>query len=169
VEVSAHQAKWPAAAGQWPDKASRIRRGAGDFNVDHQTPSSTGRRWRGQSSAASQFRLRLQGGRHQHGGLSAASSRAARRSSKSSRSDLEVDQARNLIVEGDNLHAMVSLYKYRDQVDLVLADPPYNTGSDFRYNNKWDEDPNDPDLGALVPAEVGSRHSKWLRFMVPLL
>ncbi len=81
----------------------------------------------------------------------------------------EADQAANLIVEGDNLHAMVSLYKYRGQVDLVLADPPYNTGSDFRYNDKWDEDPNDPDLGALVPAEDGSRHSKWLRFMVPRL
>ena len=81
----------------------------------------------------------------------------------------ESDQAANLIVEGDNLHAMVSLYKYRGQVDLVLADPPYNTGGDFRYNDKWDEDPNDPDLGALVPAEDGSRHSKWLRFMVPRL
>lgn len=81
----------------------------------------------------------------------------------------EEDQASNLIVEGENLHAMVSLYKYRGQVDLVLADPPYNTGSDFRYNDKWDDDPNDPDLGALVPAEDGSRHSKWLRFMVPRL
>lgn len=81
----------------------------------------------------------------------------------------EEDQASNMIVEGDNLHAMVSLYKYRGQVDLVLTDPPYNTGSDFRYNDKWDEDPNDPDLGALVPADDGSRHSKWLRFMVPRL
>ena len=81
----------------------------------------------------------------------------------------EADQASNLIIEGDNLHAMISLYKYRGQVDLVLADPPYNTGDDFRYNDKWDEDPNDPDLGALVPAEDGSRHSKWLRFMVPRL
>jgi adenine-specific DNA-methyltransferase len=81
----------------------------------------------------------------------------------------EEDQAANLIVEGENLHAMVSLYKYRGQVDLVLTDPPYNTGSDFRYNDKWDEDPNDPELGSIVPAEDGSRHSKWLRFMVPRL
>jgi adenine-specific DNA-methyltransferase len=79
----------------------------------------------------------------------------------------EEQQAANLIVEGENLHAMVSLYKYRGQVDLILTDPPYNTGSDFRYNDKWDDDPNDPDLGTLVPAEDGSRHSKWLRFMVP--
>ena len=79
----------------------------------------------------------------------------------------EDQQAANLIVEGENLHAMVSLYKYRGQVDLILTDPLYNTGADFRYNDKWDEDPNDPDLGAIVPAEDGSRHSKWLRFMVP--
>ena len=36
---------------------------------------------------------------------------------------------------------MVSLYKYRGQIDLILTDPPYNTGEDFRYNDRWDEDP----------------------------
>ena len=81
----------------------------------------------------------------------------------------EADQASNLLVEGDNLQAMVSLYKYRGQVDLVLTDPPYNTGNDFRYNDKWDVDPNDTDMGRFVPADDGSRHSKWLRFMVPRL
>ena len=75
----------------------------------------------------------------------------------------------NLILEGENLQGMVSLYKYRGQIDLVLTDPPYNTGDDFRYNDKWDEDPNDPDLGSIVPAEDGSKHSKWLRFMSPRL
>jgi adenine-specific DNA-methyltransferase len=48
-----------------------------------------------------------------------------------------------------------------------LTDPPYNTGEDFRYNDKWDKDPNDPELGELVPKDDGSRHSKWLRFMTP--
>lgn len=81
----------------------------------------------------------------------------------------EKDQSCNLLVEGENLQAMVALYKYRGQVDLVLTDPPYNTGQDFRYNDKWDEDPNDPDLGKLVPADDGSKHSKWLRFMTPRL
>jgi adenine-specific DNA-methyltransferase len=75
----------------------------------------------------------------------------------------------NIILEGENLQGMVSLYKYRGQVDLILTDPPYNTGGDFRYNDRWDKDPNDPDLGAIVPAEDGSRHSKWLRFMAPRL
>jgi len=77
----------------------------------------------------------------------------------------EKAQSENEIWDGENLSAMVTLYKYRGQVDLILTDPPYNTGEDFRYNDKWDKDPNDPDLGELVPKDDGSRHSKWLRFM----
>lgn len=52
------------------------------------------------------------------------------------------EQARNMIIEGENLQAMVTLYKERGQVDLILTDPPYNTGQSFRYNDKWDTDPN---------------------------
>lgn len=81
----------------------------------------------------------------------------------------EEEQSANVLMEGENLQALVSLYKYRGQVDLVLTDPPYNTGSDFRYNDRWDEDPNDPELGSIVPADDGSRHSKWVRFMTPRL
>ena len=81
----------------------------------------------------------------------------------------EAEQVKNLIVEGENLQAMVSLYKYRGQIDLIVCDPPYNTGQDFRYNDKWDEDPNDPNLGPIVPEDDGSRHTKWLRFMTPRL
>lgn len=79
----------------------------------------------------------------------------------------EQAQAENEIWDGENLSTMVTLYKYRGQIDLVLTDPPYNTGEDFRYNDKWDKDPNDPDLGELVPKDDGSRHSKWLKFMTP--
>lgn len=79
------------------------------------------------------------------------------------------EECANELWDGENLSAMVTLYKYRGQVDLVLTDPPYNTGEDFRYNDKWDKDPNDPDLGDLVAKEDGSRHSKWLRFMTPRL
>lgn len=81
----------------------------------------------------------------------------------------EQEQILNELWDGENLSAMTTLYKYRGQVDLVLTDPPYNTGEDFRYNDKWDKDPNDPDLGELVPKDDGSRHSKWLRFMTPRL
>ncbi|MFC3110885.1 site-specific DNA-methyltransferase [Undibacterium arcticum] len=76
-------------------------------------------------------------------------------------------QSENEIWDGENLSTMVTLYKYRGQVDLIVTDPPYNTGEDFRYNDKWDKDPNDPDLGELVPKDDGSRHSKWLKFMTP--
>lgn len=79
----------------------------------------------------------------------------------------EASQSLNEIWGGENLSAMVTLYKYRGQIDLVLTDPPYNTGEDFRYNDKWDEDPNDPDLGDIVPKDDGSKHSKWLKFMTP--
>lgn len=81
----------------------------------------------------------------------------------------EGSQALHEIWDGENLSTMVTLYKYRGQVDLILTDPPYNTGEDFRYNDKWDKDPNDPDLGDLVPKDDGSRHSKWLKFMTPRL
>lgn len=79
------------------------------------------------------------------------------------------EECANELWDGENLSTMVTLYKYRGQVDLVLTDPPYNTGEDFRYNDKWDKDPNDPDLGDLVAKDDGSRHSKWLRFMTPRL
>ena len=79
------------------------------------------------------------------------------------------EQARNLLIEGENLQAMVTLYKFRGQVDLIVTDPPYNTGNQFRYNDRWDEDPNDPELGTLVALEDGSRHTKWAKAMVPRL
>ena len=73
----------------------------------------------------------------------------------------------NLIIEGENLQAMVTLHKYKGLVDLIITDPPYNTGKDFRYNDKWDSDPNDPYLGELVASDDGSKHTKWLKFMLP--
>lgn len=79
------------------------------------------------------------------------------------------EQVKNLIIEGENLQAMVTLFKYRGQVDLIVTDPPYNTGQQFRYNDRWEEDPNDPDLGSIVPLEDGSRHTKWMKAMLPRL
>ncbi|MCK6694584.1 MAG: site-specific DNA-methyltransferase, partial [Thermoanaerobaculia bacterium] len=79
------------------------------------------------------------------------------------------EQARNLVIEGENLQAMVTLYKERGQIDLIVTDPPYNTGQYFRYNDKWDTDPNDPELGQIVKMEDGSRHTKWMKAMLPRL
>lgn len=78
-------------------------------------------------------------------------------------------RSKNLIIDGENLQAMVTLYKERGMIDLIVTDPPYNTGTDFRYNDKWDEDPNDPDLGDLVSADDGAKHTKWMKFMWPRL
>lgn len=79
------------------------------------------------------------------------------------------EQSLNQLLEGDNLQAMVTLYRQRGLVDLILTDPPYNTGNDWRYNDKWDEDPNDPGLGNFVSEDDGARHTKWMKFMWPRL
>jgi adenine-specific DNA-methyltransferase len=81
----------------------------------------------------------------------------------------EAEQSQNLIIEGDNLQGLVTLYRDRGQIDLILADPPYNTGNDFRYNDKWDQDPNDDGIGELVKADDRARHTKWMKFMYPRL
>lgn len=44
-----------------------------------------------------------------------------------------------------------------------------NTGNDFRYNDKWDEDPNDTGLGEFVAADDRARYTKWMKFMYPRL
>jgi len=61
----------------------------------------------------------------------------------------------NLLIEGDNYHALSVLnYTHDKAVDMICIDPPYNTGSkDFKYNDQW------------VDREDSYRHSKWLSFM----
>jgi len=61
----------------------------------------------------------------------------------------------NLLIEGDNYHALAVLnFTHQEAVDLIYIDPPYNTGSsDFIYNDK------------IVDLEDPFRHSKWLSFM----
>ena len=81
----------------------------------------------------------------------------------------EHGRSRNLLIEGDNLQALASLYRERGHVDMILTDPPYNTGGDFRYNDKWDSDPNDPDLGEFVGSDDPAKHTKWMKFMYPRL
>jgi adenine-specific DNA-methyltransferase len=78
----------------------------------------------------------------------------------------------NLIIEGDNLQAMVSLRsQYRGTVNVVYIDPPYNTGKrDFRYSDRRFHDPDADDSSAVyVTNEDGGRHTKWLNYMAPRL
>ncbi|CAI2162042.1 2944_t:CDS:2 [Funneliformis geosporum] len=39
----------------------------------------------------------------------------------------EEQKSKNLVIEGDNLLAMATLYQYHGKIDLIIADPPYNT------------------------------------------
>src|SRR3954469_21668410 len=40
------------------------------------------------------------------------------------------ENSHNLVIEGDNLKTMATLYQYHGKIDLIIADPPYNTGKD---------------------------------------
>jgi adenine-specific DNA-methyltransferase len=82
------------------------------------------------------------------------------------------DDPENLIIQGDNLHALKSLLpRYAGKVDLVFIDPPYNTGNEgWAYNDNV----NSPMLkdwldGNPVNSEDMLRHDKWLCMMWPRL
>lgn len=78
----------------------------------------------------------------------------------------------NLIIQGDNLHALKALLPlYAGKVDCIFIDPPYNTGNEgWCYNDnvnapmirEWlDSNP--------VGIEDGLRHDKWCAMMWPRL
>ena len=83
-----------------------------------------------------------------------------------------VDLASNLVIHGDNLHALKSLLpRYANAVDLVFIDPPYNTG-----NEGWcySDGVNSPIMKEWlstnpVDGEDMLRHDKWLCMMWPRL
>lgn len=78
----------------------------------------------------------------------------------------------NLIIHGDNLHALKALLpRYAGRVDLVFIDPPYNTG-----NKGWcyNDNVNSPIMKEWlstnpVDGEDMLRHDKWLCMMWPRL
>ena len=65
------------------------------------------------------------------------------------------NEVNHVLIESDNLFALQSLQTiYRNKIDLIYIDPPYNTGaSDWMYNNDYIDKNND------------FRHSKWLSMM----
>lgn len=78
----------------------------------------------------------------------------------------------NLIIHGDNLHALKSLLPlYAGKVDCIFIDPPYNTGNEgWCYNDNV----NSPMMQAWlkenpVGIEDGLRHDKWCAMMWPRL
>ncbi len=67
----------------------------------------------------------------------------------------DADVPNHIIIETENLHALVALtYTHAGKIDVMYLDPPYNTGNkDFVYNDSY------------VDSEDSYRHSKWLSFM----
>lgn len=67
----------------------------------------------------------------------------------------DLSKSTNLLIEGDNLHALKILEQtHRASVDVIYIDPPYNTGAkDWKYNNSY------------VDKENKFRHSKWICMM----
>ena len=79
----------------------------------------------------------------------------------------------NLIIHGDNLHALKALLpRYANRVKCIYIDPPYNTGNEgWEYNDNV----NSPLMqqwlteNAPVDNEDLERHDKWLCMMWPRL
>jgi adenine-specific DNA-methyltransferase len=86
-------------------------------------------------------------------------------------SDPTKDDPGNLVIEGDNRKALVSLALLRGGVDVVLIDPPYNTGkNDLRYSDRRFHDPEADEVGAKFVTNLdGGRHTKWVNEMAPTL
>ena len=84
----------------------------------------------------------------------------------------------NLIIHGDNLHALKALMpRYAGKVKCIYIDPPYNTGNEgWVYNDnvnsplmkQWFDEKN-PENNKPVDKEDMERHDKWLCMMYPRL
>ncbi len=91
------------------------------------------------------------------------------------------DTTENLFIEGDNLEVLKLLQKsYQGKVKMIYIDPPYNTGKDFVYPDKYADNLKgyleftkqvDGEGNKLSSnAETGGRyHSNWLNMMLPRL
>ena len=82
----------------------------------------------------------------------------------------------NLIIEGENLAVLKLLSNsYREQVKCIYIDPPYNTGKDFVYSDKFNQDKKEywedaeiTENGLKIDTNTetdGRFHSNWLNMM----
>jgi adenine-specific DNA-methyltransferase len=89
------------------------------------------------------------------------------------RAELVEAQSGNLIVQGDNLHALKALLpRYAGQVKCIYIDPPYNTGNEgWVYNDNVNSAEIKKWLGEVVgkEGETLDRHDRWLCMMYPRL
>jgi len=90
---------------------------------------------------------------------------------------VDFDTTKNLFIEGDNLDALKLLQEtYLGKVKLIYIDPPYNTGNDFIYKDRFTTEKPQYDLLTGEVDESGNRmvlnteaygrfHSAWLTMM----
>lgn len=94
---------------------------------------------------------------------------------------VDEEKTRNLFIEGDNLEVLKLLQKsYAGRVKMIYIDPPYNTGTDFIYEDDFTEpieaylrrtgqlDEKGRPLTTNTRA-TGRFHSKWLSMLYPRL
>ena len=91
------------------------------------------------------------------------------------------DTTQNIFIEGDNLEVLKLLQKsYHRKVKMIYIDPPYNTGKEFIYPDKYQDNLDtylrytgqiDADGFKLsANAETSGRyHTNWLNMMYPRL
>ncbi len=91
------------------------------------------------------------------------------------------DTTKNLFIEGDNLEVLKLLQKsYANKVKMIYIDPPYNTGKEFIYPDKFQENLNtylkytgqvdDEGMKFSSNTETNGRfHSDWLSMIYPRL
>jgi adenine-specific DNA-methyltransferase len=87
------------------------------------------------------------------------------------------DETDNLFIEGDNLEVLKLLQKsYFSKIKMIYIDPPYNTGKEFIYPDKYSESidtylqyskqsDDDGNLFSTNYESDGRFHSRWLNMM----
>jgi len=91
------------------------------------------------------------------------------------------DTTQNIYIEGDNLEALKLLRQnYYGEVKMIYIDPPYNTGKDFVYTDKFKVPQEESEAEEGAVSESGERlvknektsnrfHARWLDMMYPRL
>ena len=94
---------------------------------------------------------------------------------------VDFDNTENLYIEGDNLEVLKLLQEtYLGKIKMIYIDPPYNTGHDFVYNDKFSVSPDEWDEMSGELDEYGNRltqntesngrfHTDWLNMIYPRL
>ena len=91
----------------------------------------------------------------------------------------DFDNTKNIYIEGDNLEVLKILQEsYLNKIKCIYIDPPYNTGNDFIYNDKFVSENELGESGQIDEynnrlisnqESNGKFHSDWLSMMYPRL